>query len=484
MIYPFENEPLQVVTDTCQKERKQFEEERIVDSPACAELFWRALKYDDEGAWASLYVSFEVSILRWINGQRFAEPADIMQETWLSFRRSGSKNTDLVSSRQLNRYLAYFKDCLKTATIQQDRLVRRTRLEGKQHLFYTPSIASIPVTVEVRQILLDCLNAHLHNDQERNLFFDRFVNGYTAQEILKKYLDEFKTIQDIYKLTQKIVRRIEKCLKLQGLLKDENDSETSSTARQNDDSSHSLNMSLFTNEIEDTSSMDDCPLGEDMLLSYILGDAPHDIVSIIATTPACQRAVQHLAQTIQPLLNLFYRFECPEPAMIVRYHNQDLSSIEHLLIHKHIQNCSLCQEELTILSDIDQRSMHPVPRQGLRNIVKALFKPPLAYGLKGSTQTVLDYETPTHRISLRLMVQPNDSQYWTIHGQIRLTNHQYAPDIESIELQGITDPSFTQTLGDSSAQFKFVNVPYGRYRLLVHTTTDDLLLEPLIIGHE
>ncbi|GAA5530228.1 sigma-70 family RNA polymerase sigma factor [Herpetosiphon gulosus] len=473
----FADQPIAEVIKHCRNERYRFIQEQESESAACSELFWRALKGNDQGAWSAIYEQFKGLIYHWINDSQFADPDDILQEAWSNFYHYAPKNQELVESYNLSRYLKYLFRCVKTV------IIRQAQNEPKQHLYLdinNPVFADITL-IDTNQLnsadehqLTQRLIELSHNEQERLVFILKFIYEYKPREILDRYQQRFQDIQEINKIIQRLVRRFQN----DPIIQQYNPNLVAEEC-QNRAPVDSLTVAKFSSdtEAEDTLMGQPCSLTTDVLLDYVLGLASPTIQAQISASTACQAAARSLAQRILPFRWFMHSLSCPDPEQLLAYQEKLLTTTPQLIVYAHIKTCPLCQDILVLLDHLDQRFEPPQP-------TFALFRKPLSFGLRGASNTIWDFETPRYWITLRADRQSLNQQRWDLAGQIRLLEDRQlaAHELQALTLRSITDPNHTFSSSEpQAARFRILNIPAGHYTLEIMTIHGQIILEAISI---
>ena len=227
-----------------------------------------------------------------------------------------------------------------------------------------------------------------------------------------------------------------------------------------------------------------CGLDESVLLEYILGDASGAVRAAIERSPACVAAVEQLRADLLPAMQQLYRSACPAPEALVAYHARQLrDSTQHLLIHHHLRDCPLCQEEIQLLVAIDAVPLAPVGRG--RRVVEAVLQSPfrLAEAVRGH---VLHYQTPRLAINLSMRTTAKHGQHWTVRGQARTLDGVTAEVIEMVVAYQLdpTTGGVHDGVVEPQGSFVFRALPTGVYRLSILTHDEEITIAPVSVGDD
>ena len=227
-----------------------------------------------------------------------------------------------------------------------------------------------------------------------------------------------------------------------------------------------------------------CMFDEAVLLDYLTGDASDEVRRSVEESPACLEAAQQLAVEVGHLLPILYRSQCPDAAQMVAYQEGHLADTEELVVRAHVLRCSMCQEELDWLNNVD--AMSTAPSTGvLRRIVEAVFQPALAMAIRG---TILRYQTPEIVINLSTRKATGKPRTWSVRGELRTHDGQRVSDeLEEASLQQTdadqSDTTTSQGMVEANGRFTFQGIVAGAYRLILLTHDEEIVIRRLVVGN-
>jgi DNA-directed RNA polymerase specialized sigma24 family protein len=446
-------------------------------SPACAEVFRRAFKGDQE-SWAGLREGFEPTMRAWIGSQSIVDPEDVMQEAFLAFSRAAPNHSDMVKGDDLRPVMKFWQKCTRTALLQMVRRIRFKEVileDSIEHIAQSDSADS----VVLRMILRECLGNHIQTEEEQFVFQLFYIQGLKQEQILALHPDRFLNKDDLNNVIQRITRRMRADDTLQSLRS------SVPLPRQNLDNQASLQMKrLDLNDGEDQNDMTiQCGLNEEVLVDYVLGIASAALCAEVERSPACVAAAARIADEIQGLMALFQAHACPDPATLISYADQELPSLDLLIIRKHVDKCSLCREEIELLTSLG--SGPPELEIGfVRRVVEAIFRPALELQILGSGMLV--YETPDILINLSLSPEPRQERRWILQGELR------TPD--GLSLEGVGEVVYAERLEpkeppmnvecavEPDGSFLFEKLVEGHYRLIIRLADQDVTIRQIVVG--
>ena len=216
---PWKDRALANVVLQCQEESQQ---DRSQGEGACFELFCRALDEGDPQAWAAFQGRYSSLVTGWIRSQgpglSQATVDDLAQETWLAFWRSLTRRSVRVRERfaHIGAALRYLKDCARIAVIEYLRWEQRQRrLLDAWAALPVPSVESLPGSMARREKLgaiQDWIHRTVTDPQEQLLLHLAFERGLKPQEIQRRFPDEFPTVQEVYRVRERILKRARRAL--------------------------------------------------------------------------------------------------------------------------------------------------------------------------------------------------------------------------------------------------------------------------------
>lgn len=467
----------------CEKERNAYREFSLDDSPACAELFRRAFRHDEE-AWFVIQALFMPLLKSWASVQSTLDQEDIIQDALTEFFRFAPNSSTLVVDNRIGPVLVYLRSCVKSSLKKQNRKRRFLEYSLDDSTIFLPDSHDQASEFELCQILQDRLDKLLHDETERLVFQLRFVEKMSPREIFEQHPELFSSIDEVYQIIQRIIRRLRADKILKSLYR------TSSFQHRISGFNASLKIEIL-NYIDIKENIDVntlCQLNEAILLDYITGIASAEIQTQVEASPACQLAAKQLAEDILPLLPLLESINCPDATTLVAYQEKRLTGSAQLVIHRHIQHCAFCREELQLFEAIDQVPLTSQPGP-LRRIIDALLQTPgasptqLQPAVRGQ---ILRYAAPQLIIQLSTRIESGKSRSWRISGQLRTANGQLFTNTAQIVLSQLDRPEFDprQTFPKETGTFVFVEVGAGKYTLSVLTDTEEIVIRELTLGDD
>lgn len=221
--------PLEEVGCHCAEENIRYTARKENDPRFCYELFYRAFVRGDEGAWTLLYYQFESQVTRWVKNDPLfpltGESADyFVNDAYMRmFRTLKCLDEELFILRFpiLGMLLAYLRQCVRSSL--QDAVIKsQSNLETSELNDETtnkPMWASDPVEeAEYQRELWKAIERHLLDEEERNVFYDSYVLGLKAPEIMTNYPESFTDVMQVFHIRARILRRLRKDPKLRSFL--------------------------------------------------------------------------------------------------------------------------------------------------------------------------------------------------------------------------------------------------------------------------
>lgn len=495
---------------SCQHERSTFRTHGETHSPACLEIFRRAFA-GDQDAWTAIYTTFSSLMRLWVGVQHVIEPDDAIQEAFRAFARHAPLKMHLETQALLSPVLAYLRKCTKTAIIRllreyktSQQVQEQIQIIGIDDIQELISHQNLAEETTVRMVLHERIPLLLFDDNERLVYAECLINGCKPAELIALYPKHFTEAKDIYKIQQRIIRRlyndtgIRELVHLPPSQRQKTDSiashrtetladhpHASLTHKQHTSQGHSwVSEIAMDDQAKESDSVNiPCDLDQDQLLDYVLGSATLESRRLIEQSPSCMLAAQRLAQELAPLMSWLRRLECPDANSLVEYHEQQLDSTTQLIIHRHISDCPHCQAEIQLLDKIDAIPLEARPGQ-LRRLVEAIFQSPLTMPqpLRGD---MLTFTAPTISIHLSMRISRGQPRTWTLRGQARTTKGLQAQAlIEAVTLHCLDTPDALEYQGsiERETSFVFRKLPAGDYSLHVLTSDEEIVIRRIIIG--
>jgi hypothetical protein len=479
------------VKELCQLERRSYRNTHNIHSPACVELFRRAFNRDQQ-AWTAVVDTFQPEVQTQIKRvcdesnlpENLLDLESVVQEVFANFAKSAPKRAgDLVATDELGRIIQYLKRCSKTQLLQA---WRKQRKEGKLSPVDPNTLED---SADLRLALEQRLEELLKDEKEKVIFTDRFVLRMKPGEIAENNRELFADIGEVYTIVQRLTRRLREDKELLALAAIRPSQLEKPTQRRKSDSDAFLMIRMLNSDEgfenrEDSDVAGLCNLSEALLLDYIMGDAPPELIAAVERSPACRQAARQLADEIDPLLSILYRISCPDEDTLVDFQEGLLDGTSRLVIHKHIADCPLCKKELSMLRAFDQVFVQP-ERSLVRRLVEAIFQSPalLPAPVRG---TILRYETPLLTIDLSERRVTGKPRSWTLTAQLRTHDGQPFTDVERILLQQI-DRAEAQPFQEkisAHGSFRFRELPPGAYRLTILTPEEEITVREFAVGFD
>jgi anti-sigma factor RsiW len=92
-------------------------------------------------------------------------------------------------------------------------------------------------------------------------------------------------------------------------------------------------------------------LDDRQLLTYLDGEADHQVASHLEQCPHCRERAHRLARLQNRLTAQLYRVTCPLPVKLGEYHLKMMSREQAAAVAQHLAQCPHCRRELAQLKD-------------------------------------------------------------------------------------------------------------------------------------
>lgn len=161
------------------------------------------------------------------------------------------------------------------------------------------------------------------------------------------------------------------------------------------------------------------------LLAYLEGHASATVVAHIARCPACAAEVAALRSAATRLIAALDRAACPDLDDLLLYQADMLPCDRRQWLHRHIQDCAHCQQELAQLAvPPNAPTLTPVVErmaQTGRRILTGLLQPAapaLALAFRGHASRQYTYQAGDYQLILAVLPPPVDEDVWQLEGQL------------------------------------------------------------------
>jgi hypothetical protein len=91
------------------------------------------------------------------------------------------------------------------------------------------------------------------------------------------------------------------------------------------------------------------PLTEEDLFAFLDGIADATLQAHLAGCPSCKARCDELEQWERSLITKLYRFACPDSQRLADYHSGFLDKATTATVHRHVEGCPRCQQDLRVL---------------------------------------------------------------------------------------------------------------------------------------
>lgn len=483
-----DHHPIDDLVRCCQAERVAFQKYHQRVSPCCTEIFRRALQ-GDQAAWVALDRFFDGLIHEWVRvACKFPDDfdaqtrADVVQEAKLAFFKETRNRLDLVANEDLSYVLAVWRTCtIRQVWEETRRIIRRRPFLSLQDMQVPHADHDLRIALHQR------LQTFLLTDDEQLVGALFFVQHYKPSEIAQRHPERFSNVETVNKIVQRIRRRLllDPILRdLAGLPPDKRASDDPGSDTSSDSAQPRGPITLHIEEYETEKAglpMElPCDLPEEILFAYVAGLGSPAERAAVEARPACRARVRTIAMEVAQIEALLYRAPCPEPALLIAYHAQQLDSTPALVVFRHLESCARCREELALLATLDAIPLDTSsPLTHLRRAVEAILRPARTLQLRGESHV---YETPQVLISLSLRQTASGIARWNLTGELSAADgDRFAGTVEAVVLQRQGDAVVLAEV-DTDGSFVARHLAAGRYRLTITTEDEELTIKSLPIG--
>jgi anti-sigma factor RsiW len=239
--------------------------------------------------------------------------------------------------------------------------------------------------------------------------------------------------------------------------------------------------------------MNECIAPEEIregeLLAFAEGEAPPAVRDHVARCPACAEEAASLQQMNLLFAAAYYRAECPESELLLRYQAGLLAPAENKRVQRHVKSCQDCQAELVALAGESPPSalnrLGTAVSQSLkeigRQVIEAVLLPNQmqpALALRGESQQHAVYQAGPYQIILAKVPPVAVRNVWQVEGQ--LTGDDSEEMNGRVSLQRGEELVASDNL-DEFGFFALEEVPPGRYTLQIEVASSLVSLADLTI---
>lgn len=206
------------VAHRCAQESERYFKRLTHDPRFCLKLFQKAILEHNERAWGLVFKQYRPLVLKWVRNHRSFSSCEEEDEYFVNraFDRmwTALKPEKFDSKEDLKSLLAYLHMCASSAIIDHVRTLKHLKLVPivNEEVSNLPSDDKIPedqVNEKIRaQEVWDRLNHLLRDDKERIVAYTSFVLALPPREIQSEHLENFRDINEIYGIKQRIIERL------------------------------------------------------------------------------------------------------------------------------------------------------------------------------------------------------------------------------------------------------------------------------------
>ncbi len=197
------------------------------DLPGLA-LFWRAIVWRDEDAWAALYQQYAPLVFIWITQQSRAAPllgqdgsAPLVNAAFAKFAQALTP-AKMDHFDSLAALLKYLKLCVQSVLAVEARSRQARQYEETLETIEQEPAANDPADDVVSTIsaqgLWQVIQEELHGEDERLLLYLAYAQGMKPSEIRSQYGHLFPSVEEIYRIKRNVLEQLRRNRRLQQFL--------------------------------------------------------------------------------------------------------------------------------------------------------------------------------------------------------------------------------------------------------------------------
>ena len=196
------------------------------DPRYCFELFRRAIREQDQSAWAIICLQYQPLVAGWVRQHsRFESSGEEVQ--YFVNGAFGKIAITLTPDKfsgfsDLGSLLRYLKMCVHSVVVDYFRFVEQERLYDLASVSRERTLDSSPeeqVTDQMdRKILWDLIHLRLQDEKERSVIYGSFALALKPQELFDWFGNLFSDVDEIYRIKQNVLFRLRRDRELQRYL--------------------------------------------------------------------------------------------------------------------------------------------------------------------------------------------------------------------------------------------------------------------------
>jgi len=215
------------VARRCAQETTRFFQGQDQDGRFCYELFRRALLERDDCAWELLYAQYRPLIAGWV--KRHPSFPSSGEDNEYFVNRALEKFWTALPPKRFSRFpnlpalLRYLQMCVHSAIIDYVRRAERLAVCALDDIGRVGNPTNVTLEDEVltssyREEFWREIDQRLHSEKERHVVYGSFVLALKPREILARFSDIFRDIQEVYRTKENVLARLGRDHELQKLL--------------------------------------------------------------------------------------------------------------------------------------------------------------------------------------------------------------------------------------------------------------------------
>jgi len=221
------------LAERCQKENANFQANKPGPMGFCFELFRRAVVEKSQEAWKAVYTLYRSRMLQWLS-ESSCNAEDVVHGALEKFLNAVDPET-FACFAGIGTVLAYLKRCVNSVRVDRQRKAARERLAFEAIRMNDPPLSSSLEQAAFDSIVnRECseyIYARLKDEQERLVVRLNLEQALKPAEIVLLHPGEFPTVRDVYRVRERVIRRLSQDPVLQNMVGDRLVSENASETR-------------------------------------------------------------------------------------------------------------------------------------------------------------------------------------------------------------------------------------------------------------
>jgi DNA-directed RNA polymerase specialized sigma24 family protein len=209
------------VVECCGQESERFRAGQVGEEGHCLELFRRAIEENDQAAWGAVYAQYRQLVAKWTGGR--GDGDELIESTFQKFWRT-LRGTRLTGRfKHIGAVMAYLRKCAYSVRLdleRQERQAERIALDERTAA-QAGSVEEMALAKLSRDALCASvrlwLAANVQDEQEKLVIALSYELELSPAEIASRCPAQFAGAEDVYKIKERLLKRLRRAGKLREL---------------------------------------------------------------------------------------------------------------------------------------------------------------------------------------------------------------------------------------------------------------------------